>query len=212
MTPDAGSSDGVDKNRGMVFVPEAGDHVMVGFEFGDPNRPYVMGSLFHGKNAAGGGANNAVKSIITGSGIKIVFNDSAKSLHIEDPSGNTWDMDGNGNIAVNAPNDINLQAKNINLSAEENVLVSARKNVTEIAGEVLSVQSKNKTERVEEQMTADIQKDMTLKVGAGATVTVSDDMQLTAGKIIADATDADMLLNATGKITFKSGDIVDIAQ
>ncbi|GHT35410.1 hypothetical protein FACS189434_13170 [Bacteroidia bacterium] len=65
MTPDGGGlvksygSDNnpagiVDKNRGFVFIPEAGDQVMVGFEFGDPNRPYVMGSLFHGKNAAGG--------------------------------------------------------------------------------------------------------------------------------------------------------------
>jgi len=34
-----------------------------------------------------------IKSIITRSGIQVVFNDDQKSLHIEDPSGNTWDMD-----------------------------------------------------------------------------------------------------------------------
>jgi uncharacterized protein involved in type VI secretion and phage assembly len=168
MTPDAGSSDGVDKNRGMVFVPEAGDHVMVGFEFGDPNRPYVMGSLFHGKNAAGGGANNAVKSIITGSGIKIVFNDSAKSLHIEDPSGNTWDMDGNGNIAVNAPNNMTVSVganmdvsvgKNISVSAGQDITVSAGQNVSESAGGNIVQSAKgdivetsdNRTEIVEEE-------------------------------------------------------------
>ena len=132
MTPDAGSSGEVARNRGMVFIPEKGDQVMVGFEFGDPNRPYVMGSLFHGKNAAGGGVNNAIKSIITKSGIKIVFNDDEKSLHIEDPSGNTWDMDGKGNMAVNAP-------KNMTITVGENMDVSVGKNISVSAGQDISV-------------------------------------------------------------------------
>jgi len=132
MTPNAGSSDQVGTNRGMVFVPETGDQVMVGFEHGDPNRPYVMGSMFHGSNGAGGGANNAVKSIFTRSGIQIVFNDDEKSLHIEDPSGNTWDMDGNGNIAVNAP-------KNMTITVGENMDVSVGKNITVNAGENIDV-------------------------------------------------------------------------
>ena len=42
MTPDGGSSDEVRTNRGFVFIPEVGDHVLVGFRHGDPNRPYVM--------------------------------------------------------------------------------------------------------------------------------------------------------------------------
>lgn len=135
MTPNAGSSDVVGTNRGMVFVPEKGDQVMVGFEYGDPNRPYVMGSMFHGGNAAGGGSNNTEKSIITRSGIKIVFNDDQKSLHIEDPSGNTWDMDGQGNIAVNAPNNITINAgKNIDVTAGENMNVNVGQNMTSSIG------------------------------------------------------------------------------
>ncbi|NDV70000.1 type VI secretion system Vgr family protein [Dysgonomonas sp. 25] len=143
MTPSAGSSDAVETNRGMVFVPEQGDQVMVGFEFGDPNLPYVMGSMFHGKNGTGGGANNAEKSIITRSGIKIVFNDDQKSLHIEDPSGNTWDMDGDGNIAVNAPKNMTIivgenmdvtVGKNISVTAGENISVDAGQNIDETAG------------------------------------------------------------------------------
>lgn len=132
MTPSAGSSDIVGTNRGMVFIPEKGDQVMIGFEYGDPNRPYVMGSMFHGTNGVGGGSNNAIKSIITRSGIKIVFNDDQKSLHIEDPSGNTWDMDGNGNIAVNAP-------KNLSITAGENIDLSAGKNISVNAGENISI-------------------------------------------------------------------------
>jgi uncharacterized protein involved in type VI secretion and phage assembly len=34
--------------RGMVFMPEIGDEVVVGFEQGDFRRAYVLGSVFHG--------------------------------------------------------------------------------------------------------------------------------------------------------------------
>lgn len=134
MTPNAGSSSEVPKNRGLVFIPEKDDQVMVGFEFGDPNRPYVMGSLFHGQNSEGGGANNAIKSIITKSGIKIVFNDDEKSLHIEDPSGNIWDMDGKGNIEVNAPETFSVNAKNMIVEVTENMDVNVGQNINETAG------------------------------------------------------------------------------
>lgn len=135
MTPSAGLSNDGQKNRGMVFIPEKGDQVMVGFEFGDPNRPYVMGSMFHGENGTGGGINNKQKSIITRSGIKIIFDDDQKSLHIEDPSGNTWDMDGKGNIAVNAPENMTITVgKNMDISVGKNISVSARENITVDAG------------------------------------------------------------------------------
>jgi len=36
---------GSGKNSGGFFTPETGDEVLVGFEFGDPRRPYVLGGL-----------------------------------------------------------------------------------------------------------------------------------------------------------------------
>lgn len=136
MTPSAGLTHDGQKNRGMVFIPEKGDQVMVGFEYGDPNRPYVMGSMFHGMNGQGGSSNNTEKSIITHSGIKIVFNDYTKSLHIEDPSGNTWDMDGQGNIAINAPKNMTVTVgENMNISVGKNISINARENITVDAGQ-----------------------------------------------------------------------------
>lgn len=52
-TPTAGTSDVVETNRGMFFIPEIEDQVMVAFEQGDPSRPYVSGSLFHQGNSGG---------------------------------------------------------------------------------------------------------------------------------------------------------------
>ena len=39
---------GVGKEYGAVFVPDVGDEVLVGFEFGDVRRPYVLGGLING--------------------------------------------------------------------------------------------------------------------------------------------------------------------
>ena len=35
------------KTSGAVFVPDVSDEVLVGFEYGDPRRPYVLGGLFN---------------------------------------------------------------------------------------------------------------------------------------------------------------------
>jgi phage baseplate assembly protein gpV len=39
------------KERGLFMLPENGDEVVVGFEHGDPRRPFVLGSLYTGGKA-----------------------------------------------------------------------------------------------------------------------------------------------------------------
>jgi uncharacterized protein involved in type VI secretion and phage assembly len=135
MTPDAGTSGEVSKNRGMVFIPEIGDHVMLGFRYNDPNRPFVLGSLFNGQTGAGGQEKNHVKSIFTRGGSTITFNELDNSILVKDPSGNTWFMDGKGNISVTAPNDITITAgANITMNAGQNITTTAALNISENAG------------------------------------------------------------------------------
>lgn len=136
MSPDAGGTDAITQNRGYVAIPEVGDQVMVGFEYHHPDFPFAMGGMFHGQVALGGGLNNHIKSIQTRSGNKIIFNDQEGSIFIEDPSGNTYLMDGKGNITVNAPKNMTFTAgENVQINAGRNIIASAQKNINIMAGE-----------------------------------------------------------------------------
>jgi len=127
MSPDAGKSDLVGTNRGFAFIPEAGDTVMVGFRYGDPNRPYVMGSMFNGNTGAGGSDANKSKSIITRSGTIITLDDDEGKgkITLFDPSGSTITLNGDETITISAPKDITINSKEISMSAEENVNITS---------------------------------------------------------------------------------------
>ncbi|MCG8701183.1 MAG: phage baseplate assembly protein V [Bacteroidales bacterium] len=147
MTPDAGKSDNVGSNRGFVFIPEKDDQVMVGFRYNDPNRPFVMGGLFNGTTGAGGSDGNTMKSITTGAGSTIKFDDEAGGITVSDAKQNTMALDGEGNIAVDSSEEIkftsgessitlkkdgsiDIAGKNITINGSESVMNSSDKEVT----------------------------------------------------------------------------------
>ncbi|MCT2561526.1 type VI secretion system Vgr family protein [Chryseobacterium herbae] len=136
MSPDAGGTDQISQNRGYVAIPEVGDQVMVNFVHSHPDRPFVMGGMFHGGIALGGGVNNHLKSIQTRSGIRILMNDEEGSVKIMDPSGNIYIMDGAGNISMKAP-------KNFTLNAGDNINITAGKEISISAGEGINSSANN---------------------------------------------------------------------
>ncbi|MEQ3500459.1 phage baseplate assembly protein V, partial [Tenacibaculum sp. SSH1-16] len=119
-------------NRGFVFIPEVGDQVMVGFEHNDPNRPFVMGSMFTGKNGAGGDEENVRKSIITRGGHTIELDDTKdkEKITIKDKDGSIITFDTKEkSLFVQSAETMEFSAKNINLNAEENIRLNAKNNV-----------------------------------------------------------------------------------
>uniref|UniRef100_UPI00286BCA75 type VI secretion system Vgr family protein n=1 Tax=Flavobacterium sp. TaxID=239 RepID=UPI00286BCA75 len=122
--------------KGMYYIPEIGEEVLVGFENNNAEKPFVLGAMYNGNESSGYNTEgNDQKVIQTRSGTKIIMNDAIGSVFIEDPSGNTWLMDGKGNISANAPNDFTINAgKNISITAGMNISTSAGVNISENAG------------------------------------------------------------------------------
>ena len=66
--------------RGMFFLPEVNDEVVVGFEQGDMNHPYVLGALWNGVDKppeTNSDGKNNIRKITSRSGHEIIFGDDS---------------------------------------------------------------------------------------------------------------------------------------
>jgi uncharacterized protein involved in type VI secretion and phage assembly len=108
MTPDAGGGKDGAKNRGLVVVPEPGDQVLVCFRYNDPDRPFVMGSMFQGKTGGGGGQGNNTKSLNSKSGHTISMDDGKGITIVDKSTNNKIEIDGTNKITVTAAQKIEL--------------------------------------------------------------------------------------------------------
>ncbi len=183
MAPDAGGTDQITQNRGYVAIPEVGDQVMVGFVHNHPDRPFVMGGMFHGGTALGGGADNHLKSIQTRSGIRILMNDAEGSVNIIDPSGNNYFMDGKGNIVVTAP-------KNMTFNAGEDLNINVGKDMKTSVGNDNAVNIINN-----HKFTS---KNYKQTVNENKTINVTGDLKETTSTTTHKAKNGDILLQSSG--------------
>ena len=123
--------------KGFYFIPEIGEEVMIDFEGGNAERPFVLGAHYNGE--AKSGYSPTTKAIHTQSGTKILLNDADGSVRIEDPSGNIYAMDGKGNIKVQAPKNITFVAgENISLRATASIDIDAGVDISETAGAMIN--------------------------------------------------------------------------
>ena len=130
--------------KGFYFIPEVGEEVMVDFENGNAERPFVLGAHYNG--AAKSGYKPTTKAIHTKSGTMILLNDAEGSVRIEDASGNIYQMDGNGTIEVKAPKNIIFTAgEDLKFSAGRNMTTNVANNLTTNVGNEIVQDSGRKT-------------------------------------------------------------------
>lgn len=137
---------GAGKNRGVAWVPEIDDEVLVGFEMGDMHYPYVLGGLWNGIDGAPHAAqlvrNGAVQQHIIRSrdGHEIVLRDDAKGgITIADKAGNTIELDSDGKtITISTGGDLKLNAGNITLTAQGNIQLDATAQVA-VSGQGVAI-------------------------------------------------------------------------
>jgi uncharacterized protein involved in type VI secretion and phage assembly len=97
-------------NRGGFFLPEVGDEVLVSFEQGDINYPYVIGALWnsvHLPPSSNEDGNNNIRKITSRSGHEIIFYDDDRGgeekLEVHSKAGHRITLDdssGSAKIAI----------------------------------------------------------------------------------------------------------------
>ena len=114
---------GAGKETGMQWLPEVNDEVLVAFEHGDINHPYVIGSLWNGKDkppespsdAVGGDGKVNLRTIKSRSGHVIVLDDTngEEQIIIRDMTGkNEFIITSSDNkLAVNIEGDVSIVSK-----------------------------------------------------------------------------------------------------
>jgi uncharacterized protein involved in type VI secretion and phage assembly len=127
--------------RGFYMLPEVGDEVLVMFEQGRFDRPYVIGALWNGLDPppeANGDGKNDLRIIKSRSGHTITLDDTAgaEKITVADKSGkSTIVLDAqSGSVSIQAEGDITLkstagavsiQCQRFSVSAGESYTLSA---------------------------------------------------------------------------------------
>jgi type VI secretion system secreted protein VgrG len=108
--------------KGFYFVPEVGEEVLVGFEGGSAERPYVMGTQYNGSEKSGyATAGNDFKVIKNRSGQYLEF-EELKNITLADKKGNKFHIDSDGsNLNIIALETINIKCKNFKIDVSENM-------------------------------------------------------------------------------------------
>ncbi|MBN2486339.1 MAG: type VI secretion system tip protein VgrG [Bacteroidales bacterium] len=124
-TPYAGA------DKGMYFVPETGEEVMVAFEGGNAEKPFVMGAMYNGKAKPESWKTetNDKKAIRTRSGHTIELDDTSgeEKISIYDNEGSIITFDTKAkSLQIVSSETIDISAKNINISAKEKINLDAQ--------------------------------------------------------------------------------------
>jgi uncharacterized protein involved in type VI secretion and phage assembly len=129
-----------DIGQGLQVLPEVDSQVVVGFEAGDPHRPYIVGACWNGAAALpepAAAANNlrtfrsrsgsqlqfddsknaAMVTVSMQSGHQLVLDDAAQSVSLTHSNGCKIEMNAAGTITVTANATVDVTASVVNLKA-----------------------------------------------------------------------------------------------
>jgi uncharacterized protein involved in type VI secretion and phage assembly len=133
------------KDRGLYLLPEVDDEVLVAFEHGSVEYPYVLGALWNGKDAPpenndDGKNNHRTLKSRSGHLIRLDDTDGKEKIEVIDKSGknsivistsdNTITISADKDITIQSTNGkLKLSAKGIEISSQAEVKIEASQNM-----------------------------------------------------------------------------------
>ena len=153
--------------KGFSFIPEIDEEVMIDFEGGNAERPYVKGTLYNGPGdvdhqwVANNNSHNQIKAIRTRNGHTIEVHDEGNDgyIRIYDNEKENYILtfstdrklimlESTGNIELYAQNDIIMHAgHNIKATADNDIITSSGHDTTETAGNDMFLEAGNDQQR-----------------------------------------------------------------
>lgn len=202
--------------KGFSFIPEIGEEVMIDFEGGNAERPYVKGTLYNGiddvdgKWVASSNSHNQVKAIRTRNGHTIEIHDEGNDgyIRIYDNEKENYILTFSTDrklIMLESTGNIELYAKNdIIMHAGHDIQATADHDISETAGNDMFLEAGNDQQRTADNdirehagndRTTNIDRNDSLSVSANQFINIGDNkdekiehkLQLTAENIRTEA-------------------------
>lgn len=204
--------------KGFSFIPEIGEEVMIDFEGGNAERPYVKGTLYNGvedvdqKWVANSNSHNQIKAIRTRNGHTIEVHDEGNDgyIRIYDNEKENYILtfstdrklimlESTGNIELYAKNDIIMHAgHDITATAGHDVAVTAGNDMFLEAGndqqrtadnDIREHAGNDRTTSIDRNDSLTVSENQFIKIGDNKDEQIEHKLQLTAENIREEAQD-----------------------
>lgn len=223
--------------KGFSFIPEIDEEVMVDFEGGNAERPYVKGTLYNGVGAPDGlwlpghNSHNQVKAIRTRNGHTVEIHDEGENgyIRIYDNGKENYiltfstdqkliKLESTGNIELYAANDIIMHAgHDINASADNDIFIAARRDMQRTADNDIRERAGNdRTTNIDRNDSLTVSQNQLIRIDDNKDEQVAHELQLTAENIREEAKDKFLQYSTThhqkasDQVAVNAGNRIDI--
>ena len=196
--------------KGFSFIPEIGEEVMIDFEGGNAERPYVKGTLYNGvdgvdnKWVANSNSANQIKAIRTRNGHTIEIHDEGNDgyIRIYDNEKENYiltfstdekliKLESTGNIELYAKNDIIMHAgHDIKASADNDIFIAAGHDMQRTAdNDIREYAGNDRSTSIDRNDSLTVESNQFVKVNDNKDEQVAHKLQVTAENIRMEAQD-----------------------